>query len=40
MSLKVILLNGAYSSGKSTLSKSLLNHIKGNKIRIYYKYFL
>ena len=31
MSLKVILLNGASSSGKSTLAKSLQNHIKNNK---------
>ena len=31
MSLKVILLNGASSSGKSTLAKSLQNHLKDNK---------
>ena len=31
MSLKVILLNGASSSGKSTLAKSLQKYIKDNK---------
>lgn len=31
MSLKVILLNGASSSGKSTLAKSLKKYIKDNK---------
>ena len=35
MSLKVILLNGASSSGKSTLAKSLQNHIKDNKKQEY-----
>ena len=31
MSLKVILLNGASSSGKSTLAKSLQKYIKDNR---------
>ena len=35
MSLKVILLNGASSSGKSTLAKSLQNHIKDYKKQEY-----
>lgn len=35
MSLKVILLNGASSSGKSTLAKSLQNHLKDNKKQKY-----
>ncbi|MDE6220841.1 MAG: zeta toxin family protein, partial [Lachnospiraceae bacterium] len=35
MSLKVILLNGASSSGKSTLAKSLQNHMKDNKKQEY-----
>lgn len=35
MSLKVILLNGASSSGKSTLAKSLQNRINDNKKQEY-----
>ena len=36
MSLKVILLNGASSSGKSTLAKSLQEYIKGNRKEEYF----